>query len=116
MKRGTMCIALAISCIAAFCQGTLAQSDSLGGSHWKGDESCGSIYFSDDGTGVVVESFGSTTIQWSLKGDSVHVDFDNWYGGIDGVIREGKRLDAIETWKPDTSQQVMHDNCVFRRM
>jgi len=92
-----------------------AQTAGLGGTTWEGVGTCGVIYFFPDGTGVATESDISTTTTWTLTGNSLNVDFDNWYGKIAGVIHDGNRLEAIKTWMPHDSRTAIDDPCEFRK-
>ena len=96
-----------------------AQDISLGGTSWDTtNSSCNvdGIDFKADGTADVTDMSddqGGDTAHWSLDGDALHLKYDNWYGGIEGTIYGGNRIEATETWQSSDPQEVHNDPCIF---
>ena len=113
-----------VSVLTAFSDPVLAQSG-FGHSSWSrpSDIGCG-IYlnFNPDGTATVSEasptgsglSHGGTA-HWTLDGSVLDLKFDNWYGGIDGVIFNGNQIRANETYQDKQTQDVRHRSCLFSK-
>jgi len=41
--------------------------------------------------------------------------YDSWFGGIEGSIYDGNRLEATETWRSKETQTVYNDPCIFEK-
>ena len=98
-----------------------AQEVALGGTTWDTtNSSCDvdGIDFKPDGTADVwdmTDDQGGDSAHWSVDGDALHLKYDNWYGGIEGTIYGGNRIEATETWRSSQSQEVHNDPCIFER-
>lgn len=96
-----------------------AQDVALGGTSWDTTNSSCSvdgIDFKSDGTADVwdmADDQGGDTAHWSLDGDALHLKYDNWYGGIEGTVFGGNRIEATETWQSSDPQEVHNDPCIF---
>jgi hypothetical protein len=97
----------------------LARADvpELGGTSWfTTNDACDidEIDFSSDGTATIYDIFSddSDTGHWTLAGEKLTVDYDGWFGGIEGTVGE-KRIEAVETWRSDKTKEVHHDPCIF---
>jgi hypothetical protein len=94
-----------------------AEVPELGGTEWyASNDSCGidEIDIDSDGTATVYDIFGEDedTAHWTLKGDELSIEYDGWYGGIEGIV-SGKTFEAVETWRSDKTKEVHHDPCIF---
>ena len=109
---------VAISASVVVASPAKAQPD-LGESSWDAtNKSCDEdvIDFRSDDAADVYQFFGDEdTAHWTLDGNTLHLRFDNWYGGIEGSIYDGNRLEATETWRSKDTQEIHNDPCIFER-
>lgn len=117
MKRMLLVAGVAFGWVIAASGPSLADPPDLGGTSWTtSNDACGldGLEFSSDGT-VDVYDFAEDndeTGKWTLTGDRLSIEYDNWYGGIEGTVYE-KRIEATETWRSDETNEVHHDPCIF---
>jgi len=95
-----------------------AQPTDLNNTTWYAiNDACyvDSIDFYDDGTADISDFVDDDydTARWSLEGDRLTVEYDSWYGGIEGTVFNGERIEATETWQDDESGALHHDPCIF---
>ena len=96
-----------------------AQSD-LGGTSWDAtNDACDidGIDFRSDGTASVYDLMADDedTAHWTLDGNTLHLKYDGWYGGIEGSIYDDNRLEATETWRSKETQEIHNDPCIFKK-
>jgi hypothetical protein len=107
----------AISGIAA-AQTAAPQSD-LGGTSWTAsNDSCDlGVDFRSDGTAdiLAMSNADSDTAHWTLDGDSLHLKYDTWYGGIEGTLYGDNRIEATQAWRSKETQVVHNDPCILKR-
>ena len=118
MKRNVVAAAWAISAMTVISGMSLAQSPDLGGTSWESivAECFTSVDFNSDGTAVIWEGGDqSDTAHWTLQGNVLHIVFDTLYGGIDGTYDGGDQIEATETWRSHSTQEVHNDPCSLRK-
>jgi hypothetical protein len=97
---------------------SVAPLTDLGGTSWDSkNDACDidGIDFRSDGTASVYELMNGDedTAHWTLDGNALHLTYDSWYGGIEGSIDSGSRLETTETWRSKETQEVHNDPCIF---
>ncbi len=95
-----------------------AQSTDMANTTWYAvNDACyvDSIDFYDDGTADINDfaDDDADTGQWTLAGDRLTIEYDNWYGGIEGTVLDGGRIEATETWQDADTNEIHHDPCIF---
>lgn len=114
MKRNVIAALLAIVAMTGISSMSLAQSPDLGGTSWGSavSECFAGVDFNSDGTAVIYEGGDeSDTAHWTLQGNALHIIFDTLYGGIDGTYDGGDQIEATETWRSQSTQEIHHDPC-----
>ncbi|HVZ13458.1 MAG TPA: hypothetical protein VG894_03270 [Bauldia sp.] len=111
-------IAAAIGAILVGWTATRAAADDLGGTEWYStNDDCGidEIDFESDGTMHAYDFFSEDddTGEWSIQGNRIHIEYDSWYGGIDGQFTDGSHIAGTETWKDEKTKAVERDECDF---
>jgi len=112
-------ILIAATFAVATCGLARAEVPDLAGTAWLAtNDACSidEIDFASDGTAAAYDMFADDegTAHWTLDGGKLTVDYDDWYGGIEGTVRS-KRLEAVETWRSEKTKEVHHDPCIFER-
>ena len=110
-------ILIAATLALAACGAVRAEVPDLGGTAWLAtNDTCliDEIDFASDGTATAYDMFADDegTGHWTLDGENLTVDYDDWYGGIEGTV-SAKRLEAVETWRSEKTKEVHHDPCIF---
>ena len=95
-----------------------AWADDLGDTSWDTvNDACNidGIDFYSDGTADIYDFVNDDedTGHWHMEGSTLTVEYDNWYGGIEGTVLDGKRIEATETWQDDETNEMHHDPCIF---
>jgi hypothetical protein len=97
----------------------MAQSSDLGGSSWIAVNECNlDVTFNADGTAVVTYDDGSYRMaHWTMDGDALHLTYDHFYGGIEGVGSESDRghIEATETTRNESTQAVRSLSCKLNK-
>jgi hypothetical protein len=106
-------IALAIGCGPV-----RAASTDIGETTWYAvNDACGidAIDFYSDGTADIYDlvSDDSDTARWHLDGTTLTIEYDSWYGGIEGTVFDGQRIEGTETWQDADTLETHHDPCIF---
>ena len=120
MER-TLQAAVIATTVLLFIAGTAAaQSTDLGGTSWIATNTAcdvDGVDFRSDGTADVYSliSDDQDTAHWTVDGDALHLKYDSWYGGIEGSIFSGNRLEATETWRSKETQEIHNDPCIFEK-
>ena len=118
MKRVLIAAVLVIGAMTVIPNISLAQSPDLGGTSWESmvAECFTSVDFNSDGTAVIWEGGDqSDTAHWTLEGNALHIIFDTLYGGIEGTYDGGDQIEATETWRSHSTQEVHNDPCSLRK-
>jgi hypothetical protein len=110
-------VAVALGAASLFVARGATAAD-LGGTEWDSTNStCGidEIDFDSDGSAHVYDyvSDDDDTGTWTTNGDRVHIDYDTWYGGIDGSFTDDEHFEGSETWRDDKTHAVKRDECDF---
>lgn len=120
MNRIRILAVIAISAMAVLSEAALARSTDVAGTSWTStNDACDvdGIDFRSDGTADVyaLVSEDQDTAHWTLDGNTPHLKYDSWFGGIEGSIYDGNRLEATETWRSKETQTVYNDPCIFEK-
>ena len=117
--RKELAAAIAIGAALMFSAGTRAFAASdLDGTTWyatNDDCSVDEVDFDADGSAYIYDYLGDDedTGRWTLNGQSLHVEYDTWYGGIDGKFIDAGHMEGTDTWREDKTSTVHHNHCEF---
>jgi hypothetical protein len=95
----------------------VASAIELGSTGWRvQNDECNivAIQFMSDGTAIIYDGVtedGESGL-WALDGNKLTLDYDNWYGGLEGIVASDTRIEASETWRDENTQTVQTDPCV----
>jgi hypothetical protein len=116
-------------CVLALAFGTAFALTDLANTTWSSsaDTDCGiEITFNANGTATIFKTqlmaTHRDTAHWSMEGSELHVNYDNWQGGLEGSLWEGgsqaginvETIHATETYQDD-SGSTRARACIFEQ-